>query len=121
MQHHSFAGGKGPKQRCRMRTASQVTVLYHVLKTVLSDAYDAAAWQGWVEGPIAADATCQITEEQITFTALQQLEASHLQVLLMMHERKAFDADGWNAMQHTMERLKEDASLGANAEGSLLT
>ena len=110
-------GEQGPKQRCTMRTADQIAILNHVLSTLLSSGYDPSAWQGWVEGLKSGEATCQINEEQITITALQQLQACHLTMLLKIYKQKAFDASGWNAMQYTMQRLREDA---ANAGGNLL-
>ena len=93
-----------------MRTAAQIAVLNHVLRTVLTSDYDETAWQGWVEGPMSADAPFQITQELVSITTLNQLEPCHLPVLLAMYKQKAFDADGWSAMQYTVQRLREDRS-----------
>ena len=84
--------------------------MVHVLTILLKSDYNAEAWKGWVEGPALADATCQITEEQLSFMELDKLGPSHLPVLHHMHKHNAFDADAWQAMQTTVKRLQEAQS-----------
>ena len=84
-----------------------IRLLVHVLTVLLTTDYDADAWKGWVEGPAAADATCQIKENQISFMELDTLEPSHRPVLHSMHKHNAFEADAWQAMQTTINRLQE--------------
>lgn len=95
-----------------------MTTLVRVLTVLLSSDYQAAAWQGWVEGPSTADATCQIRHDQIDFTQLDKLEASDHVVLLSMHKHKAFEAEAWECMQGVYATVKRLAPQLAEAVAS---
>ena len=104
-----------------MRTVKQQARLEQVLKTVLSDDYDATAWTAWIQGPAIADAPCQIQEDQITFLDLHKLEPGHFAVLQSMHKHHCFDEDAWAAMKTTMDRLAHEALDTGRTEGTRLT
>ena len=100
------------KQLCKVRSPEQQALLEHVLKTVLTTDCSAAAWQGWIQIPTAADAPYQMQESQIAVPGLSTLEARHYSVLQFMHKHKAFTSDAWLVMETTMARLAH-ASLRA--------
>lgn len=103
------------------RTSEQQAVLVHVLKTILTDDYEEAAWQAWVEGPPAANATCQIQETQVAIPQLSQLEVAHCPVLKGMHIKQAFTPDAWASMQFTMTRLEAEAAQAGSSSSPVPT
>ena len=83
--------------------------------------YSTYAWQEWIQVPAAADAPCQIQEEQVAVAGLNKLEACHYSVLQFMHKHKAFTTDAWLVMETTMARLAHDALRAGLVIGERLT
>ena len=117
-----IAGAASTRKQCsKIRSAEQQALLEHVLKTVLTTDYSAAAWQEWIQSPAAPDAPWQIEESQIAVTGLSNLEACHYSVLQFMHKHKAFMKDAWLVMESTMARLAHDALRAGLVGGKRLT
>ena len=109
------------KQSCKHRSPEQSALLEHVLKTVLTTDYSAAAWQEWIQAPAALDAPHQIQECQIAVPSSNKLEARHYSVLQFMHKHKAFTADAWLVMETTVARLAHDTLCAGLTGGERLT
>lgn len=109
------------KPSYKIRSPVEQAVLEHVLKTVLTTDYSAAAWQEWIQAPAAAEAPHQIQESQIAVPSLDTLEARHYSVLQFMHKHKAFTADAWLVMETTVARLAHDTLRAGLTGGERLT